>query len=363
MSTASGGGAPSLSSALPDLDAHDRAARLDLFARHLYGPIPPPPDAVELRREPLPQDGCERLVIDLACGGRRHRVDAALWLPDGRRPVPLIVALDFLGPIGVVTSNGFPIDREARVDAGGTERLGGGLRGCSAGSWPLELMLDRGVGLLLSCYGSWTHDHPDSWREHGVWTLLRPSLATGALSLWAWALSRLVDVASRLPDVDPERLHLTGHSRLGKAALWATANDKRVAAVVVNNAGCAGSSLSRHRCGETLVQLAGRYPHWLTAPPTLDPDRLPVDQHQLMACVAPRRLYVASASDDAWADPHGEYLALRAAAPAWGVEVPEIDTVWRRGARVTAGPVAWHLRPGGHELTAWDWQRFLPHLA
>lgn len=347
---------------LPELPAHGRTATLALFARHLYGPVPPPPDAVELRRQPMPEEGCERLIIDLACGGRCLRVDAALWLPSPVEPASLIVALDFLGPIGVLAGAGFPLDEGARIDVAGGERLSGSSRGGSAHRWPISLFRERGVGLLVSCYGSWTHDHPSSWRNHGIWPLMRPPAAVGALSLWAWALGRLVDVALALPEVDPARLHLAGHSRLGKAALWAAANDRRVAGVIVNDAGCAGSSLSRHRSGETLTQLAGRYPHWLTPEATLDPDRLPVDQHQLLALMAPRRLYVASASGDAWADPRGEYLAVRAAAPAWQVSLPAIDIVWWPGAQVAVGSIAWHLRPGGHDLTAWDWRRFLEHI-
>ena len=122
--------------------------------------------------------------------------------------------------------------------------------------------------------------------------------------------------------------------------------------------GCAGAALSRHLGGETLAQLTARYPHWLT--PRLasnpDPAALPVDQHQLLACIAPRRLYVASASEDHWADPEGEYLALAAAAPAWNQTLPALEEVWRPGAELRAAALAWHLRDGGHDLTPWDWQ-------
>ncbi len=348
----------------------------ETFAAEIYGPIPPPPDAIAVERHPVTAAGWRRLGLTLRHGWRSHMVDAALWLPpDAAGPVPLIVGLAFLGPAGVLFDTGFPIDREAVVEAPPElglvdRRLDEPVRGVHAPRWPVPLILGAGFGLLLSCYGSWVPDCAERWQQRGVWPLLaldadegRP----GALSLWAWAFHRLVDVALSLDGVDPQRIALAGHSRLGKAALWAAACDARVEAVLANNPGCFGAALSCRQYGETPRRLALRFPYWVTprlAETVRDGGLPPIDQHALLAAVAPRRVHVASAAADWWADPRGEYEGLRAALPAWpgASALPPWTEPVRPGTFLSAGPVAWHLRPGGHGLSPWDWRHSLPFL-
>jgi hypothetical protein len=326
-----------------------RADWLATLAAELYGPIPPPPKTLTIARRPLPDADATHLVLDID----GFAVDACLWLPPSPRGI--VAGLDFLGPIGTLCSDAFPIDPGAIVarpawrgsDAGPLDEA---LRGAAMHRFPVELILSSGWGLLTACYGSFVPDHPDHWRDHGLVPLLGET--TRAISLWAWALSRLVDVANQLGH---SRVALAGHSRLGKAALWAAANDTRVEAVLGNNSGCAGAALESHVGGETLEALRERFPHWV-----LDDAPRTLDQHHLLAAIAPRRLYVASAADDAWADPPGEYLALKAAAPAWGIALPEPDLT--PGNHLLAGSLGWHLRPGGHEILPYDWRRFLSFL-
>ncbi|MGP9818871.1 glucuronyl esterase domain-containing protein [Salinarimonas sp. NSM] len=192
--------------------------------------------------------------------------------------------------------------------------------------------------------------------------------APGAIALWAWAYSRLVDAALARPEIDPARIVVAGHSRLGKAALLAAAFDTRVSGVFANNSGCLGVRPSAIRRGETPEALAARFPHWVTPAFAADP-RPPegLDQQDLLASIAPRRVYAASAADDAWADPAGERAGLVAATTAWralGCDVPEIDAdaPLVPGAAFGAGPIGWHLRAGAHDLTRADWVRALPHL-
>lgn len=157
---------------------------------------------------------------------------------------------------------------------------------------------------------------------------------------------------------------MLGHSRLGKAALWAGAQDERFAAVISNDSGCLGAALSRRRFGETLGFLTDTFPHWL--PKRIHryverEDELPVDQHQLLGLVAPRPLYVASASEDRWADPRGEFLATRAASEVYermGLEGLSLTSFPEPGS-FQHGTLAYHLRRGDHDLTRWDWERFL----
>ena len=157
---------------------------------------------------------------------------------------------------------------------------------------------------------------------------------------------------------------LIGHSRLGKAALWAGAQDERFAIVISNDSGEGGAALARRDFGETIADLNRAVPALvLRQLPALlrQRDALPVDQHMLLALVAPRPLYVASATEDRWADPHGEFLAAKAAEPVYrlfgleglGVErQPPPDTPVGR-------TIGYHLRTGKHDVTRWDWDRYL----
>ena len=325
---------------------------LAAFASELYGPIPAPPRSLRVTREKLPDAHAERLALDID----GFQIDAALWLP--ARPKGIVLGLDFLGPIGTLTSDAFPLDRNARVvwpgwrggEPGAPAELDDSLRGAAMHRFPVDLILSAGWGVLTSCYGSWVPDDPACWRDHGLVPLLGDT--TRAISLWAWAISRLVDVVL---DLDHTRIAIAGHSRLGKAALWAAANDPRIMAVLSNDSGCGGASLESHKAGETLADMRSRFPHWL-----LPEQPRTVDQHQLLASIAPRGLYVASAIKDDWADPVGEYLALQAAAPAWNETLPELD--FRENAALVQGKLAWHLRPGGHEILPYDWRRYLAFL-
>ncbi|MGJ3265283.1 MAG: hypothetical protein ACFE0R_18835 [Salinarimonas sp.] len=350
--------------------------RCDRLVRHVYGAPPAPPEHLAVATRPWPEAGAEILTLTMSQAGRRYVVEAALLLPPGPPGrVPLVVGLGFLGPLGAVEADGFPRDPHAIVEATGAGfpdgRLVPAMRGVHASRWPRETLHRAGAALLLACYGSFTPDDPHAAFAHGVAPLMgvgdglhRP----GAIALWAWGYSRLVDAALARPEIDPGRIVIAGHSRLGKAALVAAAQDARIAGVFANNSGCLGARPSAIRRGETPEALAARFPHWVTPAFAADP-RPPEggDQPDLLAAIAPRRLYVASASEDAWADPAGERAGLAAAAPAWralGCAVPAIDAdaPLVPGDGFRAGPLAWHLRPGPHDLTPYDWQRALPQL-
>ena len=155
-----------------------------------------------------------------------------------------------------------------------------------------------------------------------------------------------------------------GHSRLGKAALWAGANDPRFAMVVSNDSGCCGAALSKRRIGEDLHRIL-RFRHWFCKGFDIYTDNeeaLPFDQHELLALIAPRPLYVASAVGDIWADPRGEFLALTEASRVYalyGKDVldPAVEPVV--GEPLSASCVGYHVREGKHDVTSFDWQCFI----
>lgn len=348
----------------PDEDRREWLAR---FADEVYGALPPSPLVLEFDRHLIAGENVERLVIRLQFATGRFEVDAALWLPaPTAQPAPIVLGLDFDGPIGILTGEGFPLDTEARLPPvfEGDGRLTDALRGTSSYRWPTDYLRQQGYAVLVSCYGSWVPDDPQHFGSRGLAPVIGGTASgarPGAIALWAWAISRLVDVAQRLPEVDPARIAVAGHSRLGKAALLAAATDTRIGAALINNSGAMGASLTGRNFGETRQHLEGRFPHWLS--PDAGWRGAPLDQHHLLASIAPRRLYVTSASEDLWADPKGEYLALLAAAPAWdGVVLPPLADVFTPGQRVSSGPLAWHLRPGPHDIRPYDWHRFIRHV-
>jgi rhamnogalacturonyl hydrolase YesR/lysophospholipase L1-like esterase len=237
--------------------------------------------------------------------------------------------------------------------------------------WPLKDILTKGYGVVTAWYWDIEPDRPDGWQT-GIRTQLAGVLQIepyewGAIGAWAWGLGRIADYLQADKRVDPKRLIVMGHSRLGKTALWAAAGDPRWAMVIANESGEGGAALSKRNYGETIAIINAKFPWWF-APAYKqygdDPAALPVDQPMLLSLIAPRPLYVASAEGDQWSDPKGEFLSAVQAGAAYGLyekkgpeggELPPLS-------QSVGGTIHYHIRPGKHDVTLYDWEQYI-HFA
>jgi len=363
----------------PDEWRARRSEILGLFEQHVYGRSPGPPQAVrfivvESSESALAGLATRRQVRVLLDGTENGPAfELLLYVPRAaRRPVPAFLGLNFGGNQTVHQDPAIRMSKAWMRDGAGVvdHRAIEGSRGSGAPSWPLVRILERGYALATVYYGDLEPDHESGWRD-GVRARIGPGargrFATddwGALGAWAWGLRRALDYLETGPDVDGRSVAVIGHSRLGKAALWAGAQDERFAMVVSNDSGEGGAALARRKFGERTEDITGVFPHWFCGryrEYAGKEETLPVDQHQLLALVAPRPLYVASATEDLWADPRGEFLGAKAAERVYrllgleglGVAEPPAPD------RPVGGWIGYHLRSGKHALTAYDWEQYL----
>jgi len=356
-----------------------RAEILDLFRGNVYGHTPAPRDPLEcdVRTEKGVLGGlATRKQIALYAGGRHSGVvlNLLLYVPsaaDG--PVPAFLGLNFPGNHTVADDDGIDLPACWVPDDPGMGVAGNRAReenrGEHAAHWQVDRLLRGGYALATMCYCDIDPDYDDGFRN-GVHPLFYREGQTapdadqwGSIAAWAWGLSRALDYLVSDPDVDGSRVAVVGHSRLGKTALWAAAEDERFAMAISNDSGCGGAALSRRAFGETVARINTVFPHWFCGDFHQYNDReaeLPVDQHELIALIAPRPVYVASAEDDLWADPRGEFLAAKHADPVYrllgtdGLPCEEMPPV----NQPVFGTIGYHIRTGGHGILEYDWLQY-----
>jgi hypothetical protein len=187
----------------------------------------------------------------------------------------------------------------------------------------------------------------------------------GTIAAWAWGASRALDYLCEDKDIDKTRVGVIGHSRGGKTALWAGAQDERFALTISNDSGCTGAAIARDKKGESVAKINTSFPHWFCENYKKFSNReadLPVDQHELVALMAPRLVYVASATEDAWADPPNEFKSCVLASPVFklfGLTGIESDQMPKPDAPLQGGTIGYHLRTGKHDLTEHDWKCYM----
>lgn len=330
-----------------------RAEILELFRTQVYGRRPGKPQQLRFDtiEEKPAMDGAatlKRIAVRSTHEGRKHEFELRLFLPTGTRGrAPLFLLMN---------------NRAATI----TDPT----RASRSPFWPAEEMIARGYAIAALQVADLAPDDRERYRDgvirlfEGETTGDRPGDAWAALAAWGWGASRAMDYFETDSRIDARRVAVVGHSRGGKAALWAGAEDERFAIVISNESGEGGASLTRRNFGETLGRITESFPHWFAAKYKSFAGReetLPIDQHLLLGLIAPRAVYVASADEDLWSDPRGEFLALAHASPVfalWGDPAVKPDALPPLERPLVAGRRGYHVRAGGHDLTVYDWQRF-----
>ncbi len=345
---------------------------LRLYEQQVYGRSAPAPKRLEyevVSTEAGVLGGAavrRRVTIWPAGKSPAPAMDLLLYLPpNAKGKLPVFLGMNFNGNFAIANDPGVPLSKSWMRT--GDHKASEKNRGAEASRWQVEKVLARGYAVAAIYYGDVFPDHNDGWKDSII-----PHLSKGkpapddwnAIGAWAYGLSRAMDYIEKDKDLDAKRVAVWGHSRLGKTALWAGALDERFSMVISNDSGEGGAALARRNFGETVNRINTSFPHWFTGNFKQYNQRvneLPVDQHMLLALIAPRLLYVASAEEDKWADPKGEFLAAKAAEPVYKLlgkdGLPAAE--WPGVHQPAHGTIGYHIRAGKHDVTAYDWEQFL----
>ena len=329
--------------------AAKRAKLLDLFRNELYGYSPERPkdewfEIAKIDRQAMGGAATLKLVnIHLGAQPEAPVIHLNLFIPNNRtKPAPAFLLI-------------CNRDRE-NIDP---------TRKIKSDFWPAEQIVARGYAAASFFNGDVAPDKYDGFTT-GIHAYLQNPAARkfnswGTIAAWAWGGSRVMDYFETDPDIDEKHCAVTGHSRGGKTALWCGAQDERWALTISNCSGCSGAAIARRRFGESLKVIQNAFKHWFCGNYRKYIDReddLPFDQHELVALVAPRAVYVTSADEDLWADQRGEWRAIHEAAPVWklfGRKGLPSDIMPPLDKPLIGDGMGYHIRTGEHNYKVFDW--------
>ncbi|MCX6239584.1 MAG: acetylxylan esterase [Bacteroidia bacterium] len=347
-----------------------------IFEKEVFGVVPEWKGFVRSTLVSLKEDELDGIAkrkevrLDLINGDRRISVMILIYLPHKSKNAPIFLSYNFDGNHTITTASDVTLpdswvsnSKEYGITNNKANESG---RGEAISRWPLRDIISRGFGVATVYYGDVDPDFNDGFKNgvHRLFDSQRDSTSWGSIAAWAWGLSRVMDYFETDKEINSKRVIVMGHSRLGKAALWAGASDKRFAITISNNSGCGGAAISRRKFGETVGKINSSFPYWFCdnfKKYNNNEDSMPIDQHELIALIAPRPVYVASAAEDLWADPKGEFLSCVNASPVYkrllmkgfpAKEMPALN-------KPVFGNISYHIRSGKHDITLYDWQCYM----
>ena len=334
---------------------------LSLFANFIYGAVPVPPDPIQQSYHVIKEDksfldgSATKLDISIRFKNRKGTAQTHLvvFIPNqAKEPVPAFMMLSFDSP------------------RGSSFQMSNSRKGWLRNGVPLADLITNGYG-YVSVYHGDLIGHNEVSFGRGIHKLffrdgqsLPKAHEWGVLAANAWTGMRALDYLETNNRIDAKRVAVMGHSKMGKATLWTAAQDERFALAISAQSGCGGAALWRRKYGETMAKL-NRFPHWLSRNARKFNDReddLPVDQHMLLSLIAPRPVYVASATADTWADPHGEFQSANHAAPVYrllGKKPLSVTKLPTANQPLLDGDIGYHIRTGGHSVDPYDWEQFI----
>jgi hypothetical protein len=363
-----------------------------LLAHYMYGAIPPKPSRLTFYERVadkafLNGRATLKFVTISIPGYERPRIDLMLVTPNAVRKAPVFLTMNFCGNHAIHPDPRIPLAQSW---------MGNGCRGCTNGratdaargtqaeDWPLEEIIGRGYALATFANADVDSDRAEV--SDGVYAWLAqertgsatnaPTRDRGCIAGWAWGFQRCVDYLVRDKAIDAERIVAVGHSRNGKTALLAAAYDERIAMAIPHQAGSGGTGPSRvapelaaaqkngRPIAETIAVINRSFPHWFNAEFktfNAQPEKLPFDQHALVALMAPRPVLLSNAQDDQWANPSGQFAVLKAAEPVYQLlkagdcaaeKMPPLG-------QLVDSKLGYFIRAGKHSMNSEDWRAFL----
>lgn len=325
---------------------------LTLFENNIYGQVPK--SFEDIRFSVLSED-------KNSMNGKAHRKEVLIEVFNQNKSVRINLVL-FTPNNAVKPSPAFLL-----INNRGKENTDPGRKTISE-FWPAEVLIDAGYAIAAFHVSDLAPDNKDEFMN-GVMQLYPEQLNANngmrAIAAWGWGASRVMDYFESDPQIDKKKVALVGHSRGGKASLWAAAQDQRFAICITNCSGSTGAALARRQFGERVRRINTSFPHWFNTNYKKYNDHeelLPVDQHMLISLIAPRPVYATNASEDLWADPKGTFLSLKNAEDVYGLyglksKLPEVPP--GLNTPVIESPLAYHNREGKHDMTVYDWKQFI----